>query len=121
MADGVATNRPTENLGGRMKDLAVDTGKTVLSGANTAGDKGMTALGEGLDKAASFVESKVADRRVDAITSPVHNAAEYLKKKDPESAITDLDQAIHNHPYRAMAVALGIGWVIGRLMRSSDR
>ncbi|MBI2378419.1 MAG: hypothetical protein HYV07_30755 [Deltaproteobacteria bacterium] len=117
MADALNPAR-TENLGGRAKDLAADAGKSVLAGANAVGDKGMTAVGDGLDKVTSYVESKIADRRIDALTKPVQEAAQYLKEKDPESAISDLDRAIHNHPYRAMAVALGIGWVVGRLMRS---
>lgn len=101
----------------------------LLETANRTGQKGMTALGQKLDDAASFLEQRVGEaveqgkvpvvnrEHVSAVTGGLHDAARYLQERDPRSLMADLDDAIQRHPYRAMAVGLGIGWLIGRLTR----
>ncbi len=136
MSDPTATTsnplstRDERPLGERAKELATDAGREVLEEANRTGQRGMHAMGEKLERAADFVEAKgkrvVSDAvvpglkrdHVEAVSGGIQTAADYLREKDPKSMLVDVDGAIQRHPYRAMAIGFGVGWVIGRLFRS---
>ncbi len=115
-----ANNPAGSELKGRAADLARDASNELASRANTAGAKGMASLGTKIDEAADVLTDKAPERlpaeRVEAVTTRMHGAASYLKENDPAGVLTDIDGAIQRHPYRAIAVAAGVGWVIGRLM-----
>ncbi len=114
----------------RARDLAGDVGREVLERANAQGQRGMRAMGEGLERAANYVGANVgaavadADmpgvrrEHVDAVADGLHSASRYLREKDPSSLLTDVDGAIRKHPYRAMAIGLGVGYLVGRWVRS---
>jgi hypothetical protein len=124
--DGDVTAKPNDrSIGDRARDATRD----VLDEANRQGQRGMTTIGQTLENAASYVESKVGGAvqggkvpvlnpgHVDTVAGGLHSAAKYLQDHDPRSAIGDLDRAIQRHPYRAMAIGIGVGWLIGRLTR----
>jgi ElaB/YqjD/DUF883 family membrane-anchored ribosome-binding protein len=120
MADEV--QRTPDELKTRAAALAKDVGHELVDQANRQGAQGMSRLGEGLDRVTDQLEKRVVDtgkideKRVQAVSQRVHDAASYLKEKDPKSMLADVDAAIQRHPYRAMAVGLAVGWVVGRLM-----
>ncbi|MCC7380469.1 MAG: hypothetical protein IT384_01465 [Deltaproteobacteria bacterium] len=132
MADKIAAEAAPANdrdLSGRAKDLAQDAGRELLEAANKKGQRGMSALGQQLEHAASFVSREAGEaaergqlpidrEKVGAVTDRIQSAASYLRENDPKSMLEDVDTAIRKHPYRAMAIGLGIGWLIGRLSRS---
>jgi ElaB/YqjD/DUF883 family membrane-anchored ribosome-binding protein len=51
------------------------------------------------------------------VADSLSDAARYLEGRDPNSPLVRLDSAIRAHPYRALAVGVGIGWIVGRLAR----
>lgn len=114
----------------KAKELAADVGREVLQRANAQGQRGMNAVGEKLERAANYVGANVgaavADaempgvrrEHVDAVADGLHSAARYLRSSDPSSLLVDVDGAIRRHPYRAMAIGLGVGYLVGRWMRS---
>lgn len=114
----------------RARELAGDVGREVLERANAQGQRGMRAMGESLERAANYVGANVgaavADaevpgvrrEHVDAVADGLHSASRYLREKDPSSLVSDVDGAIRRHPYRAMAIGLGVGYLVGRWMRS---
>lgn len=114
----------------KAKELVSDVGREVLQRANQQGQRGMQAVGDQLERAANFVGANVGPavanvevpgvkrEHVDAVADGLHSAAAYLRDTDPSSLLTDVDHAIQRHPYRAMAIGLGIGYLVGRWMRS---
>lgn len=114
----------------KARDLAGDMGREVLQRANAQGQRGMQAVGERLERAANFVGANVGAavaesdvpgvtrEHVDAVADGLHSAAHYLRNSDPSSLVADVDGAIRRHPYRAMAIGLGVGYLVGRWMRS---
>ena len=100
-------------------------GRGLAEQATRHAQRGIQAIGEGLDRAADYVERE-AERRsvpgvkpeqVAAVAGELHNAAGYLQSAPPGQMLSDLDAAVRRHPYRAVAIGLGLGWVIGRLSR----
>ncbi len=113
----------------RSKELAADTGAVLADRANAQGAKGMSALSRKLDQAANFItetgldkatdpDSPLQPHHVSKVTGPIREAARYLDAQDPQGLLTDLDGAVHRHPYRAIAVGAACGWVIGKLFSS---
>ncbi|MFO0728431.1 MAG: hypothetical protein U1E65_31940 [Myxococcota bacterium] len=116
-------------LGERAKELAADAGREVLEEANRRGKTGMSAMGKKLEEAADYVDSTgkravhdgnvpgLKREHVEAVAGGMQHAADYLREKDPKSLLQDIDQGIQKHPYRAMAIGFGVGWLVGRLFR----
>ncbi len=113
----------------RSKELAADAGAVLADRANSQGAKGMSALSRKLDEAANFITETGLDKATDPenplqphhiskVTGPIREAARYLDSQDPQGLLTDLDSAVHRHPYRAIAVGAACGWVIGKLFSS---
>lgn len=109
----------------RAREVASDAGRQIIDRANESATKGMSALADKLDQAAdSLADKRHGDDIIGQATSKLHSGlrstAGYLKERDPRTVVEDIDEAIHRHPYRALAVGVAVGWLVGRLMRSSD-
>ena len=102
----------------RSKALAQDAVGEILTRANEVGNKTMTAVGHGLkDIARKFEGEQNVDAPTGKMVQSLNTAARYLEDRDPKSAIQDLDRAIQAHPYRAIGICLGLGWLVGRMAR----
>ncbi len=111
------------NLEEQAQALLSSAGREVLAQANAEGHLWMQALGDRLDDAALHVaEAAVAAApslpQLATVSAGLHSAAEYLRDHDPAAVIGDVDQAIRRHPYRAVAVAAGVGYLVARWLRS---
>ena len=74
---------------------------------------GSTALGERLERAGAFLEEKGKGR---FIANRLHSAGRYLQEHDTRGLARSIDSAICAHPYRSIAVGLGLGWIVGRFL-----
>jgi ElaB/YqjD/DUF883 family membrane-anchored ribosome-binding protein len=118
------------DLRDRARELARDTRSQLLDRANEVGSRGMTAVGDKLEQAAGYFDRRVGGiegedtaivgRAGNVVAERLHGAARYLRDKDPRSVLTSIDEGVYAHPYRAMFIGAGIGWVIGRLMSRSE-
>ena len=113
------TDTPNDRaLKQRSKALAQDAVGEFLDKANEVGSRTMSAVGHGLkDIARRFEGEAPVDQTTGKVVQSLSGAARYLEERDPKSALQDLDRAIQAHPYRAIAVCLGLGWMIGRIAR----
>ena len=122
-----STNGTADELSVRAKELARDAGAAAATRMNDAGAKGMTAMGRAVHDAARRVDetgrhmaeadkSPVKAEHVDALTAPLEKTAKYLTDSDPKQVASDIDNAVHRHPYRAAAIGLAAGWLIGRFV-----
>jgi ElaB/YqjD/DUF883 family membrane-anchored ribosome-binding protein len=90
-------SKATEETANHINSLAEDASALMAATADVAGDK----VGEARKRLAAALEkAKVVAGRV--------------REKAVEGAKA-ADEAVHEHPYQAMLVALGVGAVIGYL------
>ena len=98
----------------------------LLARANSAGARGMSALADTLSRAGDYVEERASDlaeqmqwnltrEDLGAVIDPIERAAEYLRSQDPIGAAEDIDRAVHAHPWRSIAIAFGIGYLLSKL------
>jgi ElaB/YqjD/DUF883 family membrane-anchored ribosome-binding protein len=104
-----------EKLRRRARDLASDTRRTFAERVNEAGGRGLDALGDRADRAGEYFDRRRAEGR-SRLGERLHHAGDYLHDADLRELLGDADRAIAAHPYRAMAVALAAGYLLGRLL-----
>ncbi len=54
-----------------------------------------------------------------AVASGMHNTAEWLRTADVNTMKTGIEQQVKTNPGRTLLVALGVGYVLGRVFRGS--
>lgn len=108
-----------------------ELGRELLDQASRRAQRATSVLGQGVERAASFVEAEVGPlvergsvpgvgpEQVTAVAGELRGAADYLQSVPPGQILSDLDAAVRRHPYRAVAIGLGLGWIVGRLTRRS--
>lgn len=127
---GEIKDRATEKAG-EIKDIATERAGELKDRAAQAGqqateriDSAMTATGERLTNLASTVRERAPAGQAGDVA---HNAAralerggEYLQRADPNMVRSDLENVIRDHPIEALAIGLGIGFLLGKAMSSNN-
>jgi hypothetical protein len=101
-----------------LKERSRDVAAGLAERANEVGARTMAAVGSSLQEVAGKLEDLDHPGGVRGkVAESLTGAGRYLEDVDPKSALINLDSAIQAHPYRALAVGLGVGWLIGRIAR----
>ncbi|GAB4423408.1 MAG: hypothetical protein OHK0015_00970 [Chloroflexi bacterium OHK40] len=112
-----------------LKDRAVEKAEELKDRASQAGqqayeriDSAMTATGERMTDLAETVRQKAPGGQAGEVA---HNAARvleqsgtYLQRADPGKVRNDLERVIRDHPIEALAIGLGVGFLLGKSMSS---
>lgn len=103
------------------------TQENLLERANHLGARGMSALADTLTRAEDYVSTHAAeyaqkmewsgaDEQISKLTTPLSSAAEYLRSQDPRGAAQDLDQAVQAHPWKAVLIGFGLGYLVSKIL-----
>lgn len=115
-----------------LKDTAADKAAELKDKASQAGqqateriDSAMTATGERLTGLAQTVRERAPAGQAGDVA---HNAArvleqsgDYLQRANPNMVRSDLENVIRDHPIEALAIGLGIGFLLGKSMSGNSR
>lgn len=93
--------------------------------ASTGVDTGIEKTAGGLDKAADLLRTKSEEMGAQgsmqsvatATADKLDVAAGYLKDKDSDQFMADLEALVRRKPVESMVVALGIGFLLSRATR----
>jgi ElaB/YqjD/DUF883 family membrane-anchored ribosome-binding protein len=96
------------------RDPGNETGGRTGEQADTVGGVLTSAIGNRMEQAGDYLEDK---KKAAFLSDRLHTAGRYLQENDVRSISQAVDSAICSHPYRAMLIGLGAGYVIGRLLR----
>jgi ElaB/YqjD/DUF883 family membrane-anchored ribosome-binding protein len=116
-----ATAGAADKLSGaasQLKDSVADAGRA----ASEKIDEKRRAAASGLDTAASVLHEKgdsvanVAHTAADKLSS----TAEYLRRFDAKSLISDLQGLVRDKPGQSLLVAAAIGFLVGRTLTRND-
>lgn len=128
---GQAKEQATQ-VAGQAKEQAsqaVDTAKQkagqVAEQATTQVDAGMEKAAGGLDKAADMLRQKTESMPqgggVQSIASTaatqLDKGAQYLKDKDTDQLVADLEAMVRQKPTQTLLVAAGIGFLLSKVVR----
>lgn len=84
--------------------------------ASTTSEMQPSGAGDGATAEASQTMNRVGG----AVAGGMEKTADWLRTADFESVKTDLEHQVRSHPGRSLVVALGLGYVLGRLFSSSS-
>ena len=83
-------------------------------------DSAMTATGERMTGLAQTLREKAPEGQAGEVAYNAARALErggdYLQRADPTMVRSDLENVIRDHPIEALAISLGIGFLIGKSM-----
>lgn len=109
---------------------AVDTAKEkvgqVAQQAETAADAGMDRAAGGLDKAADMLRQKTEgmggqgggmQSAMGMAAGRLDQAAQYLKDKDSQQLMTDLENMVRQKPTQTLLIAAGVGFLLSKVVR----
>ncbi|HEX7118358.1 MAG TPA: ferritin-like domain-containing protein [Longimicrobiales bacterium] len=84
---------------------------------------GLDAAADAVDRAGTWVESRdgAVGVRVGSmahgLADSLENAADYIRSRDLRMMRTDLEDRVRVHPLRSAAIAVGAGFLLGRMLR----
>jgi hypothetical protein len=115
-----------QQAGQKAEDLAHTASEKVKDAAHTAGQKAEDAtasLGGTLRSAAEKVRSSTPQegmigRASDAVAGALDQSGQYLQEKNLSGMADDLTEMIRRNPIPAVLCGVGVGFLIGRSLRS---
>jgi hypothetical protein len=108
------------------KSALSHTGEAISAAAGAAGatvDRGVSAAGSGVANAADTVrnygpKSGMMGQATEAVASSMEQAGHYVEDKGLSGMTADLGNLIKTHPIPAVLIAVGMGYLLGRALRS---
>jgi len=107
---------------GQMTDTAQQKAGELGSTAQQKADQGMDKAAQGLDQAAEKLRQQgqqggtmgtAATKTADTLDS----ASQYLRDKDTDQLLSDLESLVRRKPVESVLVAAGVGFVLSKLFR----
>jgi len=124
---GADSGQPTaDQVGGAASSIA-DATREHMSSAGSAvqekADQGMDKAAEALNRTAETLRAQ-GEQRDGTMASVATKAADtlettsaYLRDKDTDQLITDLESLVRRKPVEALLAAAGVGFVLSKLLR----
>jgi len=107
----------TQQEAGRAASGVMNTAKDIAGKVGDEVKNAASQVGQMASDAASFMGKK-AESAKDAVTDTVKSGARYVQEHNMSDMAGDLGELIKRNPIPAILVALGLGFVCARAMRS---
>ena len=110
----------------RAKDMAGQAGEAISSAASTVGKRAEDATasaGHGMQSLAGTMReqgpsSGMLGQATRGVAGALEQGGRYLEEKHLSGMADDLTSVIKNHPIPALLIGLGVGFLLGRAIRS---
>lgn len=120
----MANKSMIENAPKKIEDTAKDLvhgAKDLASQAGQKVDDATAAAGRGMQSVADTIRENTPDKGMvgtaaKAATSTIESAGHYLEDKKLSGVMDDLTETIRQHPVPALAIAVGVGFVLATLL-----
>jgi len=115
-----------QNVADSARDMASQAGQSISGAASTVGKKAeqWTAnAGHGVESLADTVRDRgpssgVLGKANEAVAEGLEKAGEYMTDKNLSGMMGDVTDLIKRNPIPALLVGLGIGYLLGKSLRS---
>lgn len=124
------TKEAASSIGGKAKEVASAVGDMVSSAASSVGcaagkavEKATSATGAGVKHFGETIAEKAPESGVlggaaRAVASSLEQGGKYLEQEGFSGMIEDVTGLIRRNPMPAILVGIGLGFLIGRTLRS---
>jgi ElaB/YqjD/DUF883 family membrane-anchored ribosome-binding protein len=113
----------------RMKQTVIDSASQASNKVAELGRKAVSQIDSSrepiastLDKSASSLHETgdSAARTANATADKLQSTAQYVRENDVQAMMGDVTDLAKQYPGQCLAVALGLGFLLGRFFRGSD-
>lgn len=112
----------------QVKDQAADKANQAKQQATEKADAGLDQAASGMDKLADTIRGKAEDSGGDGamgavsgqatmVADKLDQASGYLREKDSEELVADLEALVRRRPVESVAVAVGVGFLLSKAFR----
>jgi len=110
----------------KAREAASHTGEALSSAASAVGRKAedaTSAVGRGMESLAGTVRDRGPDdgmlgRATRTVADALDSSGRYLEEKNLSGMADDMTKLIKNNPIPALLVGVGLGFLLGRALRS---
>jgi len=118
---------PEQDTG--MREKAQEIGERIRERAAEAAESGRERAAEGLEDASRRLHERArslesehgmkhrAGRAMHRASAMLESGADYLRTHDFDSARNDATRQVRSHPIASLGIAIGTGFLLGRLLR----
>jgi ElaB/YqjD/DUF883 family membrane-anchored ribosome-binding protein len=103
------------NVGQRAQDMAANLGERADDARSSVGDQMKSLAGQIRDKAP---HEGLTGRAASAVAQGLESGGSYIKQHDFADMAEDMTSLVRRYPLQAVLVGIGIGFLLGRTMRS---
>ena len=114
-----------QDIGDKARDAAEEVGRRAEEAGRQAAtrvDDAMTITGERLSDVARTLRERAPTGQTGEVAENAARALErggdYLRRSDVQSVRHDLETVVREHPLEALAIGIGVGFLLARGMRS---
>lgn len=123
-----AATDTAKDKAGQVKDQASAKANQAKEQASDKADAGMDQAASGMDKLADTIRDKaqssgdegamgaVSDQAT-MVADKLDKASGYLREKDSDELINDLEALVRRKPMESVAVAIGVGFLLSKAFR----
>jgi ElaB/YqjD/DUF883 family membrane-anchored ribosome-binding protein len=113
-----------EQTAGKVADTASQKADQVIDQAASATDTGMDKAAGGMDKLAGEIRHQgqsmgggTMQSAAASVADALENSAQFLREKDTDELMTELEGVIRRKPVESMLVAAGVGFLLAKAVR----
>lgn len=126
--EGEGMREKAQEMGEKAKSMGERVKQKASSAIETGKDKvasGVDRLGEGIEERARPMEEKGGLKgkvggAVHGVGDALESSAEYLRTHEVSTIGDDLKTQIREHPFASVGIALGTGFVLGRVFGGGE-
>jgi len=107
---------------GQMADQAQQKAGQMTDKAQAKADQGMDMAASGLDQAADTIRQQgqqmgggTVSNAVNTAANTLDSASQYLREKDTDQLLNDLESLVRRKPVESVLVAAGVGFVLSKI------
>jgi len=118
-----ATGEALSSAAGSAVQAAGDMARSAATSAGHMADRGVSTAGSGVASAADTVrrygpQSGMMGQATEAVASGLEQAGHYVEDKGLSGMTGDLGNLIKSYPIPAVLLGIGMGYLLGRALRS---
>ena len=120
-ASGSTTDRVKEKAGQAVDTARQKAGQAARQ-AEAKADEGIDKAAGGLDRTADMLRERGGQQggvsgAATMVADRMDQAAQYLREKDTNQLMTDLEELVRRRPLESFAAAVGVGFLLSKALR----
>jgi len=112
-----STSENTQKVADEARSRGEDAASAVQERADQGMDRAAEGMQQGAEKLRDYEDSSTTGKAAGFAADGMERGAQYLRDRDSTQVWDDVGHYVEQHPAQAMLGAVGVGFLIGRILR----